>query len=63
MKNEVRTKQKYKGNIFRLDGAGENCRFKTLADDESLGIEFEFTASNTPEQNAVVERNLQLFGE
>ena len=56
VKNDVRAKQKYKGNRFRLDNAGENVQFETEATDNSLGIHFEFTAADTPQQNAIVER-------
>ena len=56
IKNEVRAKQNYKGNRFRLDNAGENVQFETDATDGSLGIHFEFTAADTPQQNAIVER-------
>ena len=56
VKNEVRAKKNYKGNRFRLDNAGENLRFEKEAIDASLGIHFEFTAADTPQQNAIVER-------
>ena len=36
--------------------AGENLKLKEVCESESMGITFEFTARNTPQQNGKVER-------
>ena len=49
--------------IIRCDNAGENVAFEKAAKDEGLGLKFEYTAVNTPQQNGRVERKLQtLYG-
>jgi hypothetical protein len=57
---------KDKGKIvkyIRCDNAGENYKLKELCEEEELGIELEFTAPGTPQQNGVVERKFAtLFG-
>ena len=40
----------------RLDNSGENVSFKHESESKGLGILFEFTAPNTPQQNGKVER-------
>ena len=48
---------------IRCDNAGENIKLKEECDRQKLGIEFEFTAPNTPQQNGVVERKFAtLYG-
>ena len=42
---------------LRCDNAGENVKFKKLAEEEGLGVQFEFTAPYTPQQNGSVERS------
>jgi hypothetical protein len=49
--------------FIRCDNAGENKTFKKQCIAEKLGIEFEYTAPNTPQQNGVAERKFAtLFG-
>jgi len=43
--------------VIRCDNAGENFKFKKLAEDECLGVQFEFTAPYTPQQNGSVKRS------
>ena len=45
-----------KVKFIRCDNAGENYKFEDAAKKEKLGLEFEFTARNTPQQNGQVER-------
>ena len=45
-----------KVKYIRCDNAGENYKFEEAAKKEKLGLEFEFTARNTPQQNGQVER-------
>ena len=40
----------------RMDGAGENKKFKRLAKQKWPTVDFEMTAANAPEQNGKVER-------
>ena len=49
--------------IIRCDNAGENQSFEVTSKQEGLGLIFEYTAPNTPQQNGRVERKFQtLFG-
>ena len=48
---------------IRCDNAGENIKLKEECDRQKLGIEFEFTAPNTPQQNGVVERKFATLME
>ena len=41
---------------IRCDNAGENKTLQTMAKERKLGIVFEYTARNTPQQNGRVER-------
>ena len=53
----------FKTKYMRCDNAGENKALKTQCEDEGLGINFEFTARNTPQHNGKVERMFQtLYG-
>ena len=53
----------FKTKYMRCDNAGENKALKTQCEDEGLGINFEFTARNTPQHNGKVERKFQtLYG-
>ena len=48
---------------IQLDNSGENRALKAACNQEGLGIKFEFTAPNTPEQNGQVERKFAtLYG-
>ena len=48
---------------IRCDNAGENTKLKEECDRLNLGVEFEFTAPNTPQQNGIVERKFAtLYG-
>ena len=42
---------------IRCDNAGENKALQKLCMEKGLGITFQFTAPNTPQQNGVVERS------
>ena len=42
--------------IIRCDNAGENKFLERESDKKELGINFEYTATGTPQQNGVVER-------
>ena len=42
--------------MIRCDNAGENNVLQTESDKNDLGINFEYTAPGTPQQNGVVER-------
>ena len=49
--------------IIRCDNAGENRAFEEACKQEGLGLKFEYTAPNTPQQNGRVERKFQtLYG-
>ena len=52
---ELRNKGKVVKYI-RCDNAGENIKLKEECERLNLGIEFEFTAPNTPQQKGIVER-------
>ena len=53
----------YEVKYLRCDNAGENLKTKELCEKKGLGITFEFTAPNTPQQNGVVERRFAtLYG-
>ena len=41
---------------IKLDNSGENRMLQAKADQENLGIKFEFTAPGTAQQNSGVER-------
>ena len=43
---------------IRLDNSGENRSLQKECDKQNLGIIFEFTAPDTPQQNSVVERKI-----
>jgi len=48
---------------IRCDNSGENVAFQAAAKEEGLGLHFEFTARQTPQQNGRVERKFAtLFG-
>ena len=49
--------------IIRCDNAGENVSFQKEAEELNLGLVFEYTAPDTPQQNGRVERKFQtLYG-
>ena len=49
--------------IIRCDNAGENYKLKEVLENENMGIKFEFTAVDTPQQNGKVERKFAtLYG-
>ena len=58
-------REKYMSPVkyIRCDGAGENCALDEACKQEGLGIQFEYTAPGTPQQNGKVERKFAtLFG-
>ena len=49
--------------IIRCDNAGKNIDFEREAKEKGLDLKFEYTASDTPQQNGRVERKFQtLYG-
>ena len=53
----------YEVKTMRCDNAGENLMTETACSEEGLGINFEYTAVNTPQQNGRVERKFAtLYG-
>ena len=56
-----------KGKVVKYiqcNNAGKNLKLKENCDRLNLGIEFEFTAPNTPQQNGIVERKFAtLYGQ
>ena len=70
-KSETKTKLletlRYKWDVevksIRCDNAGENHKAREELEKAGFGVEFEFTASNTPQQNGKVERKFAtLYG-
>ena len=58
----LRSKGKHVKKI-RCDNAGENKKTEELCLEHNLGIDFEYTAPNTPQQNGRVERRFAtLYG-
>jgi hypothetical protein len=54
--NELKSKYKKEVKFLRCDNAGENKELEKKCYEGNLGIEFKFTAPNTPQQNGKVER-------
>ena len=53
----------YTTTTLRCDNAGENLMTEVACMEAGLGIEMEYTAVNTPQQNGRVERKFQtLYG-
>src|SRR5210317_1253340 len=53
----------YNVQTIRCDRAGENEKFQKDAEENGLGLTFEFTAPNTPQRNGRVERKFAtLYG-
>ena len=60
---DLRFKHNRTVKFIRCDNAGENMSLQKRCDKGGLGIQFEFTAVRTPEQNGRVERLYQtLYG-
>jgi len=60
---ELRAKEDKLVKFIRCDNAGDNLSFQCDAKEEGLGLQFEFTARKTPQQNGRVERKFAtLFG-
>ena len=53
---ELKNKYKIKVQRIRMDNAGGNKMLAKSCDQNEMGIEFEYTAPGTPQQNGVVER-------
>ena len=54
---------KYQTKFVRCDNAGENMRAEQKCLKDGLGVTFEYTAPNTPQQNGRVERKVAtLYG-
>ena len=56
IKDEIKTKLKKNISTVRCDNAGENKVLDQLCQEGSLGINFEYAARKTPQQNSTVER-------
>ena len=52
----LKARHKIQVKIIRCDNAGENKVLESESDNNELGINFEYTAPGTPQQNGVVER-------
>ena len=49
--------------FIQCDNAGENNKLQELLDNKGMGIKFEYTAVDTPQQNGKVERKFAtLYG-
>jgi transposase InsO family protein len=60
---DLKVKHKKRVKFIRCDNAGENKAFEKECLKEGLGIQFEWTAPGTPQQNGRVERKFAtLFG-
>ena len=53
---DLKTKYNLQVQRLRCDNTGENQAFKKACNQEGLGIDFEYTAPGTPQQNGCVER-------
>ena len=53
---EMVKKHNFKVKILRCYNAGENTHFQQEVEKSNYKINFEFTSSNTPQQNGLVER-------
>ena len=53
---ELLSKEGIMTRFVRCDNAGENYAFKRMCENEGIGIQFEFTAVETPQHNGRVER-------
>ena len=52
-----------KVKTIRCDRAGENLKFQEEATEEGLGLTFELTASNTPNEMVELKESLQPYSE
>ena len=55
---DLKARRKIQVKIIRCDNGGENKFLERESDKNELGIIFEYTAPETPQQNGVVERAL-----
>ena len=55
---ELKAKYGIDIKYIRLDNSGENRSLQKECDKQNLGIIFEFSTSDTPQQNSVVERKI-----
>ena len=55
---ELKAKYGIDIKYVRLDNCGENRSLQKESDKHNLGIIFEFTAPDTPQQNSMVERKI-----
>ena len=53
--NNLKTKYNLQIQCLHCDNAGENQAFDQTCDQEGLGIDFEYTAPGTPQQNGRVK--------
>ena len=52
---KLKNNHKVSIGTLRCNNAGENFKFKKLLEEEGLGVQFEFSAPYTPQQNGSVE--------
>ena len=53
---DIKIKYNITVKTIRCDNSGENKILRKICESEGLGIEFEYTAPGTPQQNGIVER-------
>ena len=58
---ELEQEQGAKVAAIRLDNSGENRALKAAWEQEWLGIKFEFTAHNAPQQNKRIKRKFAKY--
>ncbi len=58
---ELRDSENVVVKKIRCDNSGEKVAFQAAAKEEGLGLHFEFTARQTPQQNGRVERKVCHF--
>ena len=60
---DIKKKLGYTVKFVRCDNAGENRVLEQRCKQEGLGVSFEFTAPNMPQQNTHIERRFAtLYG-
>jgi len=57
----LKAQHNYDIKYLQCDNAGENLKTQQLCEREGLGVKFEFTAPQTPQQNGVCEQNFAML--
>ena len=61
---DLKEKHSVQVKRIRCDNAGKNRSLETMCKQEGLGIQFEYTAPGTPQQNGCLERKFAtLYGQ